>query len=118
MVRQETSDLAVAAVESADRSETTAAAAAADAPQIGALPKPEKAVIRRLRVRLRPEVLVSPEEPAGLERYAALLRVRAQQLPQLATGKEDSEVDIQPLEIAQLALPQLTIEPLESGEEQ
>lgn len=108
-------DLAVAAAESADRSETTAAA---DAPEIGALPKPEKTMIRRLPVRLQPEVLVSPEEPAGLERYAALLRVRAQQPSQLATGKKDSEVAIQPLEIAQLALPQLTIEPLESGEEQ
>lgn len=111
-------DLAVAAAESADRSETTAAAAAADAPEIGALPKPEKTMIRRLPVRLQPEVLVSPEEPAGLERYAALLRVRAQQPSQLATGKKDSELAIQPLEIALLALPQLTIEPLESGEEQ
>ena len=63
-----------------------------------------------------PEVLVSAEEQLGLERYTARLRAGTVEFSARAVVKGNSDFSIQPLEIAEIALGQLTIEPLESGE--
>ena len=75
-----------------------------------------KVVVNQSKMRSDLEVLVSPEEPAGLERYAARLRARALENTARAAVMNDPPSKIQPLEIAVMDLRQLIIEPLESDE--
>jgi hypothetical protein len=62
----------------------------------------------------RPEVLVSAEDQLGLLRYTASLRTVAR--GNAVTLEEGSGPEIKPLEIAELDLKRLSIEPLESGD--
>jgi hypothetical protein len=61
-------------------------------------------------------VLVSSDERLGFERYAAQSRARPPEFSARAVVISDAAFKIQPLEIAEIDLRQLTIEPLESGE--
>jgi hypothetical protein len=79
-------------------------------------PRLEKIVVSQSKLRFDVEVLVSPEEQAGLERYAAGLRGRALENTARAAVMNDPLFKIQPLEIAVMDLRQLSIEPLESDE--
>lgn len=78
--------------------------------------KKEIVVSRRTSVHSGLEILVSADEQRGIERYAARLRARAPEFSARATVSSDDVFKIQPLEIAEIDLRQLTIEPLESGE--
>lgn len=78
--------------------------------------KKEMVVSRRTSVHSGLEILVSSDEQQGFERYAARLRARAPEFLARATVNSDDVFKIQPLEIAEIDLRQLTIEPLESGE--
>jgi anti-sigma factor RsiW len=62
----------------------------------------------------QPEVLVSADDQLGLERYAASLRTVARR--NAAMLEEGNGPKIKSLEIAELDLKRLSIEPLESGE--
>ena len=64
--------------------------------------------------KTRPDVLVSSDDQLGLQRYAASLRTVARR--NAATLGEASGPEIKPLEIAELDLKRLSIEPLESGD--
>jgi len=64
--------------------------------------------------KTRPDVLVSADDQLGLQRYAASLRTVARR--NAATLGEASGPEIKPLEIAELDLKRLSIEPLESGD--
>jgi hypothetical protein len=86
-------------------------------------PRPERLVSRRERIvvdrvarRSEPEVLVSSEEAAGLRRYADLLRAKSLETSNRAAAISDAPFEIKPLEIAELNLRQLTIQPLEGSE--
>ncbi len=86
-------------------------------------PRPERLVSRRERIvvdrvarRSEPEVLVSSEEAAGLRRYADLLRAKSLVTSNRAAAISDAPFEIKPLEIAELNLRQLTIQPLEGSE--
>jgi len=90
---------------------------------IQASPRPERLVSRRGRLvvdrvarRSEPEVLVSSEEAAGLRRYANLLRAKSLETSNHAAAISDAPFEIKPLEIAELNLRQLTIQPLEGSE--
>jgi hypothetical protein len=61
-----------------------------------------------------PEVLISAEDRLGLQRYVASLRTVARR--NAATLEDGTGPEIKPLEIAELDLKQLSIEPLESGD--
>jgi hypothetical protein len=78
--------------------------------------KLRKVVVSQSKVRSDLEVLVSPEEQAGLEGYAARLRARALESTARAAVTNDPPFQIQPLEIAVMDSRQLIIEPLESDE--
>lgn len=78
--------------------------------------KASSRLISHSTVRSDVEVLVSPEEQAGLERYAVRLRARALENTARAAVTNDPPFQIQPLEIAVMDLRQLSIEPLESDE--
>jgi hypothetical protein len=62
------------------------------------------------------EVLVSSEEEAGLQRYADLLRAKSLETSNRTAVISDAPFEIKPLEIAELGLRQLTIQPLEASE--
>jgi len=83
-------------------------------------PTPGRLVARRIldraAQRSEPEVLVSSEEEAGLRRYADLLRAKSFETSKRAAATDDAPFEIKPLEIAELGLRQLTIQPLEGGE--
>jgi len=86
-------------------------------------PSPERLVSRRERFVVdrvtrssEPEVLVSSEEAAGLRRYADLLRARSNETSNHAAAINEVPFEIKPLEIAELGLRQLTIQPLEGSE--
>ena len=86
-------------------------------------PRPERLVSRRERIvvdrvarRSEPEVLVSSEEAAGLRRYADLLRAKSHETSNHTAAISDAPFEIKPLEIAELGLRQLTIQPLEDSE--
>jgi len=77
----------------------------------------EKAVVAlQVPGHSEPEVLVSPEEAAGLQRYTAVLRARTVEPSAGVAVKSDAAFEIEPLEIAVMDLRQLTIEPLASAE--
>ena len=79
--------------------------------------KPGSAGPSRGKVRAGTEVLISPEEQAGLERYAAGLRGKAlENGARAASVTNDTAFKIEPLQIAAMDQQQLTIEPLESDE--
>jgi hypothetical protein len=79
--------------------------------------KPGSVVLSHTKVRAATEVLISPQEQAGLERYAADLRGRAvENAARAASVMNDTAFNIEPLQIAAIDQRQLTIEPLESGE--
>jgi len=61
-----------------------------------------------------PEVLISADDRLGLQRYVASLRTVARR--NAATLEDGTGPEIKPLEIAELDLKQLSIEPLESGD--
>jgi len=86
-------------------------------------PSPERIVSRRERFvvdrvtrRSAPEVLVSSEEAAGLRRYADFLRAKSNETSNPTAAINDVPFEIKPLEIAELGLRQLTIQPLEGSE--
>ena len=76
----------------------------------------ERSVVDRVALRSEPEVLVSSEEAAGLRRYADLLRAKSLETSNRAAAISDAPFEIKPLEIAELNLRQLTIQPLEGSE--
>ena len=79
--------------------------------------KPASAVLSRGKVRAGTEVLISLEEQAGLERYAADLRGKALlNGARAASVTNDTAFTIEPLQIAAMDQQQLTIEPLQSDE--
>jgi hypothetical protein len=79
--------------------------------------KPESVVPSHAKLRAGAEVLISPEEQAGLERYAIDLRRRALENGARAVSvAKDTAFKIEPLQIAAMDQQQLTIEPLESDE--
>ena len=79
--------------------------------------KPGSVVLSHTKVRASTEVLVSPEEQAGLERYAVGLRGKAlENGARAASVTNDTAFKIEPLQIAAMDQQQLTIEPLESDE--
>jgi len=73
-------------------------------------------VVDRVTRRSEPEVLVSPDEAAGLRRYADLLRAKSHETSNHTAAISDAPFEIKPLEIAELGLRQLTIQPLEGSE--
>ena len=75
-----------------------------------------KVVTSHSKVRSAVEVLVSREEQAGLERYAARLRASPLENTARSAVTNDSPLRIQPLEIAAMDFRQLSIEFLESDE--
>jgi hypothetical protein len=80
-------------------------------------PKPESVVLSHAKLRAGAEVLISPEEQAGLERYAVDLRRRALENGARAVSvAKHTAFKIEPLQIAAMDQQQLTIEPLESDE--
>lgn len=76
----------------------------------------ERFVVDRVARRAEPEVIVSSEEEAGLQRYADLLRAKSLETSNRAAAIGDAPFEIKPLEIAELVLRQLTVEPLEGSE--
>jgi hypothetical protein len=64
--------------------------------------------------RHKPEILVSGEEQTNLQLY--LNRLRGRSVNQTTPLVITSDAQIKPLEIARIELPQLSIEPLESGD--
>ena len=58
------------------------------------------------------EVLVSTQEDAGLKQYAAVLRTRRDLAKALISSSASSSMEIQPLEIASMEWPELSIKPL------
>jgi hypothetical protein len=79
--------------------------------------KPGSVVLSRTKVRAGTEVLISPQEQAGLERYAANLRGRpVENAVRAPSVTNDTAFKIEPLQIAAMDQRQLTIEPLESDE--
>ena len=76
----------------------------------------ERLVVDRVTRRSEPEVLVSPDEAAGLRRFADLLRAKSLETSNRAAAISDAPFEIKPLEIAELNLRQLTIQPLEGSE--
>ncbi len=81
----------------------------------GTTARREQTPTRRVNLRSTPEVLISSVERAGFERYFTLAQARPLQRPVSASGKEDFDPEIKPLEIAELELGKLAIEPLEAG---
>lgn len=75
----------------------------------------QKVSVAAIRAPFGSEVLVSPEEQAGLRHYAALLRTRSLNDSARATAARDDDSGIRPLEIAEIDLKQLAIDPLENG---
>ena len=76
----------------------------------------ERLVVDRVAQCSEPEVLVSSEEAAGLRRYADLLRAKSHETSNHTAAISDAPFEIKPLEIAELNLRQLTIQPLEGSE--
>ena len=76
----------------------------------------ERLVVDRVAQCSEPEVLVSSEEAAGLRRYADLLRAKSYETSNHTAAISDAPFEIKPLEIAELGLRQLTIQPLEGSE--
>jgi hypothetical protein len=77
--------------------------------------KPGSVVLSHSQLRAGTEVLISPEEQAGLERYALDLRGKAMEnSARAASVANDTAFKIEPLQIAAMDQQQLTIEPLES----
>ena len=76
----------------------------------------DRFILDRAAQRSEPEVLVSSEEEAGLRRYADLLRAKSFETSNRAAATDDAPFEIKPLEIAELGLRQLTIQPLEGSE--
>lgn len=76
----------------------------------------ERFILDRAAQGSEPEVLVSSEEEAGLRRYADLLRAKSFETSNRAAATDDAPFEIKPLEIAELGLRQLTIQPLEGSE--
>lgn len=58
------------------------------------------------------EVLVSPQEEAGLKQYAAVLRRRRDLAKALIASSGGPSMQIEPLEIASMEWPELSIKPL------
>jgi hypothetical protein len=80
------------------------------------LARRERSVTDRAAPGSEPEVLVSSEEEAGLQRYADLLRAKSHETSNHTAAISDAPFEIKPLEIAELGLRQLTIQPLEGSE--
>lgn len=71
--------------------------------------------LRRVNLRSAPEVLVSAAEQVEFEKYVALAQARPLRRPFSASVKEDLGPEIKPMEIAELELGKLAIEPLEAS---
>src|SRR5205807_2249111 len=80
-------------------------------------PRLGRAVLSQSKAGSSVEVVVSSEEQAGLEHYAAgLQRKGRENSARSAATQGDPALSIRPLEIAAMDLRQLTIEPLEGDE--
>ena len=77
------------------------------------LPIRQKISMAVVRAPFGFEVLVSPEEQAGLGHYVAFLRTRSLTESARATAARHDGPEIRPLEIAEIDLKQLAIDPLE-----
>ena len=58
------------------------------------------------------EVIIAPDERAGLEKYEKVLRLRLAEKQFVAGGKTPEALEIEPLEIAEMDLKQVAIQPL------
>jgi hypothetical protein len=79
-----------------------------------AMDRPRDAASRPARRDSRPQVLISGDDRLGLEQYVASFRVVASRTK--ATLKEEGGAEIKPIEIAELDVKRLSIEPLASGD--
>jgi hypothetical protein len=104
------------AVSSAAEHAASLSPAVAGPPALQPAPRKGTAVVPQASLHSEPEVLVSSDEQLGFERYAARLRARAPEFSARAVVISDAAFNIQPLEIAEIDLRQLTIEPLDGGE--
>ena len=77
--------------------------------------KRNQVLVPEANVRRVPEVLVSADEKAEFERYAAVWQVRWTRRSVPAAASADLGGGIKPLEIAELQFGELAIEPLEGG---
>jgi hypothetical protein len=104
------------AVSSAAEHAASSSLVVAGPPALQPAPRKGTAVVRQASVHSDLEVLVSSDEQLGFERYAARLRARAPEFSARAVVISDAAFKILPLEIAEISVGQLAIEPLESGE--
>ena len=86
----------------------------AKARETPAMGRPRAAAGRPARRNRPPEVLISGDDRLGLEQYVASFRVVAS--GNKATLKEEGGAEIKPIEIAELDVKRLSIEPLASGD--
>src|SRR5215831_12141657 len=86
----------------------------AKARETAAMARPRAVAGRPARRNGPPEVLISGDDRLGLERYVASFRVVASGTK--ATLKEEGGAEIKPIEIAELDVKRLSIEPLASGD--
>jgi len=86
----------------------------AKARQTPAMARPPAAAGRPARRNRPPEVLISGDDRLGLEQYVASFRVAAS--GNKATLKEEGGAEIKPIEIAELDVKRLSIEPLAVGD--
>jgi len=114
-------ELAAPSMQSAVSSEPTGLSIRTSSIQVSPSPerlasRRERFVVDRVARRSELEVLVSSEEAAGLRRYADLLRAKSHETSNHTAAISDAPFEIEPLEIAELGLRQLTIQPLEGSE--
>lgn len=74
-----------------------------------------RVLVPEANLRRVAEVLVSADERAEFERYAAIWQARQARKSVPTAASADLDDGIKPLEIAELQLGQLAIEPLEDG---
>ena len=104
-------------IQSSDKPDVNRAAVQAAPPLKWSFSGREKVIVTLTRAHPGVEVLVSSEELAGLERYAARLRAGTHESSaRAAAADNDPAFNIRSLEIAAIDLRQLSIEPLETDE--
>jgi hypothetical protein len=72
---------------------------------------------RETATRIGPEVIVAPEEQAALKKYAVIVNARTRKNSDGHATTLEVRADIKPLEIAEINLHQLAIQPLEGVED-
>ena len=80
---------------------------------INLLPKPRAMLFAaRGAPESLPEVIIAPDERAGLQKYEKVLRLRLPEKQFVADDKAQEALEIKPLEIAEMDLKQVAIQPL------